>query len=154
MPASEVQTTMLVHDALKSGKRVFVPFCYKRSTAIVGQTGSIMDMLELHSLQDYESLALDSWGIPTPSESSLSERRNCFGGFGKSEHQEGLEREEDELDLVLTPGLGFDREFGRIGRGMSFYDSFFERCGKFSRERKTPWKGEFETRVVLLWSRW
>lgn len=107
-----------------------------------------MDMLELHSLQDYESLEPDSWGIPTPSESSLSERRNCFGGFGKSEHQEGLGRDEDELDLIVTPGLGFDRDLGRIGRGMGFYDSFFDRCRKFSREGKLPWKGEFGTRVV------
>jgi 5-formyltetrahydrofolate cyclo-ligase len=144
MPSAEVQTSAIVHDALKSGKRVFIPYCYKHSTPIVGQTGSIMDMLELRDVEDYESLEPDGWGIPTPGEDSISKRRNCFGGFGKSESQEGLGSEEDELDLVVTPGLGFDRELARIGRGMGFYDSFFERCGKFSKEGKIPWKGEFE----------
>lgn len=108
-----------------------------------------MDMLELHSLQDYESLEIDSWGIPTPSEESLKERKNCFGGFGKSEGMDGgvndagVSETENELDLIVTPGLGFDRGLGRIGRGMGFYDGFFERCGKFSNEGKIPWKGEF-----------
>jgi len=35
---------------------------------------------------------------------------------------------ESGLDLIVTPGLGFDTELGRIGRGMGFYDKFFARC--------------------------
>lgn len=31
----------------------------------------------------------------------------------------------DEIDLVITPGLGFDREGNRLGRGGAFYDNFF-----------------------------
>jgi 5-formyltetrahydrofolate cyclo-ligase len=31
----------------------------------------------------------------------------------------------EEIDLVVTPGLGFDRQGNRIGRGGSFYDRFF-----------------------------
>lgn len=30
-----------------------------------------------------------------------------------------------EIELVVTPGLGFDRKGNRIGRGGSYYDSFF-----------------------------
>lgn len=30
----------------------------------------------------------------------------------------------DQIDLVLVPGLGFDREGYRIGRGSGFYDRF------------------------------
>lgn len=158
MPTAEVQTTLIVHAALKTGKRVFIPYCYKRSTPVPGtvtgiittgkpdrpnQPRQIMDMLELHSLSDYESLELDSWGIPTPSVDSLEGRKNCFGGWGKSEDLEVGERNaEDELDLIITPGLGFDRELGRIGRGMGFYDCFFERCAKFSKNGKLPWKSE------------
>jgi len=140
MPAGEVQTAAIVRDALNNGKRVFIPYCYKRSIVVPGQTSSIMDMLELTSWKDYESLEPDSWGIPTPSEDSLSERRNCFGAFGRSEKLDTAAREEDELDLIVTPGLGFDSTLGRIGRGMAFYDSFFERCKKFSKTGKTPWR--------------
>lgn len=42
----------------------------------------------------------------------------------------------EEIDLVVTPGLGFDREGNRLGRGGSYYDQFFanpelkaRRCG-------------------------
>jgi 5-formyltetrahydrofolate cyclo-ligase len=41
-----------------------------------------------------------------------------------------------EIDLVVAPGLGFDRQGNRLGRGASFYDRFFAnkelkaaRCG-------------------------
>ena len=32
----------------------------------------------------------------------------------------------DEIDLVLTPGLGFDKKGNRLGRGGAFYDNFFK----------------------------
>ncbi len=42
----------------------------------------------------------------------------------------------EEIDLVVTPALGFDRKGHRLGRGGSFYDKFFankqlraSRCG-------------------------
>lgn len=42
----------------------------------------------------------------------------------------------EEIDLVVTPGLGFDKEGNRLGRGGSYYDRFFanpelkaRRCG-------------------------
>jgi 5-formyltetrahydrofolate cyclo-ligase len=31
----------------------------------------------------------------------------------------------EDIDLVVTPGLGFDRKGNRIGRGGSYYDRFF-----------------------------
>jgi 5-formyltetrahydrofolate cyclo-ligase len=31
----------------------------------------------------------------------------------------------EEIDLVVTPALGFDRNGNRIGRGSSYYDKFF-----------------------------
>ncbi|KAE9982890.1 hypothetical protein EG327_005729 [Venturia inaequalis] len=150
MPTAEVQTSFLVKDALENGKRVFIPYSQPSQSNEAGkigelekisQPGQIMDMLELKDVQDYERLKLDSWGIPTPSSDTLRKRRNCFGGYGKSEDLNIEEADtEDELDLIITPGLGFDRSLGRIGRGMGFYDRFFEKCAKFSRSGKVPWK--------------
>jgi 5-formyltetrahydrofolate cyclo-ligase len=145
MPAAEVQTVMIVRDALSSGKQVFIPYMYKLKTPQVGEPTSVMDMLELESLQDYEGLQLDKWGIPTPSEDSISLRNNCFGWKGKEEGTGKVEGSaETGLDLIVTPGLGFDVELGRIGRGMAFYDRFFARCQSHStlKKGKTTWTGE------------
>jgi 5-formyltetrahydrofolate cyclo-ligase len=42
----------------------------------------------------------------------------------------------EEIDLVVTPGLGFDKKGNRLGRGAAYYDRFFaneelkaDRCG-------------------------
>lgn len=42
----------------------------------------------------------------------------------------------EEIDLVVTPGLGFDKQGNRLGRGAAYYDRFFandelkaDRCG-------------------------
>jgi 5-formyltetrahydrofolate cyclo-ligase len=37
----------------------------------------------------------------------------------------GLPMPIEEIDLVVAPGLGFDRKGNRIGRGGSYYDRFF-----------------------------
>lgn len=32
------------------------------------------------------------------------------------------------LDLILMPGLGFDKNGNRLGRGKGFYDLYLQRC--------------------------
>jgi 5-formyltetrahydrofolate cyclo-ligase len=145
MPSAEVQTAMIVRDALSSGKQVFIPYFYKLRNPQVGEPASTMDMLELHSLQDYEELQPDKWGIPTPSEDSIALRSNCFGWKGRAEGSVNCEgAAESGLDLIVTPGLGFDTELGRLGRGMGFYDKFFARCYNHSglTNGKAAWTGE------------
>jgi 5-formyltetrahydrofolate cyclo-ligase len=140
MPSGEISTAGIVHDALKQGKQVFIPYTYKLEAPKEGQPKSIMDMVELTSISDYESLQPDSWGIPTPSKDSMSSRANSFGGQGitQGETVDGHVAESG-LDLIVMPGMAFDSDFGRLGHGKGFYDYFLQRCHKSSR---MPFRGE------------
>lgn len=44
--------------------------------------------------------------------------------FGIPEPKEGLLIEPEELDLVIVPGLAFDRRMHRIGFGAGYYDRY------------------------------
>lgn len=51
------------------------------------------------------------------------------GAYGIREPREGLEEVGiAEVDLFLCPGLGFDLQGGRIGRGRGFYDRILRRA--------------------------
>lgn len=72
-------------------------------------------MLSLASLDDYQSLKPDAWGIPSISKESIAGRRDGI---------------RDGLDLVLMPGVAFDETFGRLGHGKGYYDYFLARYKK------------------------
>ncbi|KAH9868857.1 hypothetical protein J1614_007932, partial [Plenodomus biglobosus] len=134
MPTGEINTGSIVRDALAGGKRVFIPYTYKLSDPQQEQPKSVMDMLELHSVNDFESLEPDGWGIPTPSSDSISARANCFGGTGITDGQARPSSDEEAgLDLIVMPGMAFDATLARLGHGKGFYDYFLARCHQASR---------------------
>jgi len=135
MPTGEISTVAIVHDAMNRGKQVFVPYTYKIAEEIESQPSQIMDMLELKSLEDYASLEPDKWGIPTLSADSVASRRNSFGGFGTSDGK--TSENSFGLDMIVVPGMAFDRNMGRLGHGKGFYDYFFERCHRQSVQGRT-----------------
>ncbi|TKS70353.1 5-formyltetrahydrofolate cyclo-ligase [Collichthys lucidus] len=101
----EVRTEEIIKDVFRLGKSCFIPRYESRS--------SHMDMLKMKSLQDIQTLPLTSWNIRQPAEDDKSrEEALATGG----------------LDLILMPGLGFDRSGKRLGRGKGFYDTYLERC--------------------------
>ncbi|XP_033964797.1 5-formyltetrahydrofolate cyclo-ligase [Pseudochaenichthys georgianus] len=103
----EVRTEEIIRDVFKCGKSCFIPR-YESSS-------NHMDMLQLRSLQDMETLPLTAWNIQQPAaEDSSREEALSAGG----------------LDLILMPGLGFDSLGKRLGRGKGFYDTYLERCMK------------------------
>lgn len=96
---SEVRTRHSLPDALASGKRIVVPYC------VTGE-------LQLFLLQDMEELSIGAYKIlePRPELRSLPEKRVTPA----------------EIDLVMVPGVAFDRSGGRMGHGFGYYDKLLE----------------------------
>ncbi|KAJ3383859.1 hypothetical protein HDU92_003908 [Lobulomyces angularis] len=94
----EIKTDLIVEDFIKNkNKKIFIPLCEK----------DVMHMLSLASMEDFKSLPLNNWNIPEPKNSSG--RINAF---------------ESGLDLIIMPGLAFDRYGNRLGHGKGYYDKF------------------------------
>lgn len=119
MPVGELSTTGIVRDALQRGKRVYIPYIHTHNKT------SVMDMLALESMTEFESLQPDKWGIPSLQSTQADGRPDCFT---------------TGLDLVVMPGMAFDRDFRRLGHGKGYYDHFLTRYSKWS--NKMPFLGK------------
>ena len=126
MPKGEISTSLIVKDALKAGKHVFVPYVHKVARTVRESPGSVMDMVSLHSLEDYETLEHDSWGIPTPSEASIGRRKSCLD-YPETKDSDIKDTADGNVELIIMPGMAFDKSFGRLGHGKGYYDFFLHR---------------------------
>ncbi|XP_073160224.1 5-formyltetrahydrofolate cyclo-ligase isoform X2 [Lepidochelys kempii] len=100
----EIETEEIIKDIFQRGKECFIPR-YKPQS-------SHMDMVKLTSAEEICSLPLTSWNIHQPCDNDVREEALSVGG----------------LDLILMPGLGFDKSGNRLGRGKGYYDTYLERC--------------------------
>lgn len=123
MPNGEIQTDAIVRHALQSGKKVFVPYLHKLQSPPLGTPRSVMDMVDLCSLSDYETLQRDSWGIPTINSDTVHQREHILENSTKGS---------GGLDMIFMPGVAFDIDpntgfVRRLGHGKGFYDYFLHR---------------------------
>jgi 5-formyltetrahydrofolate cyclo-ligase len=97
---SEVRTRPFLPGALIGDKKIVVPFC----------RGGQLELFHLEALDELEK-----------------------GVFQLLEPREGLRAlpeksvAAEELDLVVVPGVAFDRHGGRTGHGMGYYDRLLHR---------------------------
>lgn len=129
MPSGELSTRSIVQDALKNGKQVFIPYIHNIDSPAISQKTSIMDMLALESMDEFESLEPDRWGIPSLKPAQVTDRPNCLGGRGVSfpASESTSTKEQRGLDLIVMPGMAFDQGFRRLGHGKGYYDHFLTR---------------------------
>jgi 5-formyltetrahydrofolate cyclo-ligase len=92
----EVDTTPLVLTAWQQGKTVAVPKVSWEQRHMIPVE---LTSLETGLKKDDRGLRSPTKGVPVPFE---------------------------EIDLVIAPGLGFDRHGNRLGRGGAYYDNFFK----------------------------
>lgn len=119
MPSGELSTRNIVQDAFQRGKEVYIPYIHTVDKV------SVMDMLALESITEFESLQPDKWGIPSLQATQVPGRRDCFSAKG--------------LDLIVMPGMAFDSDFRRLGHGKGYYDHFLKRYSQWS--SKMPFLG-------------
>ncbi len=90
----EVETDRILKEAIKQGKKVFVP-------VIKGE--EIVPAL----LEDFDKLVAGPLGIRQPENPSLQPLA--------------------KLDLIIVPGIAFDRDLYRLGFGGGYFDRFLAR---------------------------
>jgi 5-formyltetrahydrofolate cyclo-ligase len=99
---NEVKTENMIKQALKNGKRVVIPISNIKEKT-----------LTLSELKDFnKELEPGSFNILEP----------------KKEFIRKVSPE--EIDLIIVPGVAFDKEGDRIGYGMGFYDNFLSSLKK------------------------
>lgn len=96
---TEVRTREYLPQVLGCGKRIVVPYC------VDGE-------LELFLLESMDELAVGMYKILEP----------------KAELRPLPEKRVDvkELDLIMVPGVAFDRTGARMGHGFGYYDKLLE----------------------------
>lgn len=97
---SEVRTRQALPDALASGKKIIVPWCNEQGE------------LELFHLTNMEELAIGMYKILEPKAELRKLPEKVVGPR--------------DLDLVMVPGVAFDRHGGRMGHGKGYYDKLLQ----------------------------
>lgn len=95
----EIQTKELILDAFKAGKRVCLPY-------ITSTENKTMEAAEIYSLDE---LVVGAYNILSVDENKLRLV------------------EPKDIDFVLVPGVGFDRNGYRLGMGGGYYDRYLQR---------------------------
>lgn len=160
MPSGELSTTSIVRDALTKGKEVFIPYIYTVEPPAMLPKTSVMDMLALESMEEFESLEADKWGIPSLKNDQVHGKKNCFGGSGLTfpAEEQTTSHENQGLDLIVMPGMAFDQGFRRLGHGKGYYDHFLTRYWTKAADGKTvagppkmPFLGK-KTSCAVVWN--
>lgn len=97
---TEVGTQPVILEMLAGDKCLVIPYCTRDDHG--------HPKLGLWRLADFAELSPGTWGILEPPKSRWGEP--------------GKEIEPTEIDLIMVPGVGFDRRGGRLGNGAGYYD--------------------------------
>ncbi len=99
---NEVNTIGMIKELLINGeKNIIVPFVEKGNP-----------ILQLSGLKDFNELEPKTYGILEPKEGKIK-KFNI-----------------NNLDLVIVPGVAFDKSGHRIGYGFGYYDRFLKKLSK------------------------
>ena len=103
---SETRTKpQVVAEVEKGEKKIIVPYCTE------DENGE--NKLGLWHMESLEEMVVGKWNILEPP-------KELWGNPEK-------EVTPEELDMIMVPGVGFDRDGGRMGNGQGYYDRTMEK---------------------------
>ena len=103
---SETRTKpQLLAEVEKGEKKIIVPYCTE------DENGE--NKLGLWHMESLEEMVVGKWNILEPP-------KELWGNPEK-------EVAPEELDMIMVPGVGFDRDGGRMGNGQGYYDRTMEK---------------------------
>ncbi|MCR9117631.1 MAG: 5-formyltetrahydrofolate cyclo-ligase [bacterium] len=114
---SEVQTTIAIEQVLAAGKQLILPRC-------------VGDTLVLHQIEHLDELAAGAFGILEPGEAICNDSSRRV--------------DVAEIDLLCIPGVAFDQQGRRMGRGRGYYDRLLANASTSS----TVWGLAFDCQLV------
>ncbi|SFC42129.1 5-formyltetrahydrofolate cyclo-ligase [Clostridium uliginosum] len=97
---SEIETKDIIKKALKDGKNIYIPR--------IEDDTKVMDVVKIVSL---DNLVENKYGILEPAKDELAVDPN-------------------EFDLIIMPGVAFDKTGGRMGYGAGYYDKYLKKIVK------------------------
>lgn len=108
MPKGEINTDVALHHAIQNGKIVYVPEVGPHFEHYD------MDMIQCPGTLDFhKTWPTNKWNIPEPP----PEMERTIANPG-------------DIDVLVVPGLAFDRTGERLGQGKGYYDRFIEKMRK------------------------
>jgi len=107
---SELNTRSLIEWGWNKGIQVLVPRCDPNDYS-----------MDIYPLEDWDELASGSYGIEEPNPMRIS----------------ALSREYVP-EVIIVPGLAYDRLGGRLGYGRGYYDRLYERLQPYVDHKGAP----------------
>ena len=100
---NEPSTLALIDSLLKSGRKVCLPLCTDLDEE--GHRTGAFDAMEARVITSFDDLTAGAYGIPEPkADTELVPP--------------------EEIDIIILPCVGCDRQCRRIGHGAGYYDKY------------------------------
>lgn len=114
----ECETDEIFKKCDEMKKSVFVPKVLSKTE---------MDFFEIYNYNDILKFEKSKYGVPEPPDD-----RKC------------VTNEKISIDLVILPGVAFDKKCNRLGHGKAFYDNYIKKM------KRSDYQKEFTTVALSL----